>query len=58
MGLIDVNIERSEDESTDETETEESGGRGRRTLKAVTAFGAAIIGIITLRKLRARRRGE
>ncbi len=67
MGIIDVNIEKPafkrEDVSETVSEAEESqsasgSGRGRRAVKTLGAFLAAVVGVLTLRKLRARRRRE
>lgn len=52
MGLLDP-LSRSEAEST-ETEQTESGGR--RLVRFAAGIGAFIIGVLTLRKVRNRRK--
>lgn len=65
MGIIDVNIEKpalkreetSEAESESATEaTQGRGGMRSRVLRAGGAFIAAVVGVLTLRKIRERRR--
>lgn len=73
MGIIDVKIEKpalmreeraeETDEETDTTEgttegTETTSSRRGRILTGLAAIGTGIIGIITLRRLRERRRAS
>ena len=55
MGLLDT-LSSGEEESTEQIEDTESGGRS--LVRLLAGFGAVIIGIVTFRKLRNRRQRD